>query len=434
MIVSFEEASRRAQVARCLTVSLINPHDREFYPAGTEYQTVTDLFTSPDTNPTGLVQMQAGYGTEAGTGPVVPWDENALKDPPSYGYPTLPPNYETRDQLQNKPSTQVFIHDFSEGVWGGATNDPSQNNATVERYPSPRPELKFGIAKMPFSYWQRGLDSYTQVMEIVDVQIGRVLDQLQELPRSVVDNTVIVFASDHGDYSGAHGLLQGKMGSVYEEAYHIPLIVVDPSSRFTGDIEKIRTGLTSSIDFSTLLVSIGNGGTRDWMTGDLAQIYGDRHDMISMLNSADAPGRPYILQATDEVVPDYFNFNAAATHVLGFRTSEYKLGVYTKWIPLTSRIIAPSIELEFYDYSTSGGQLELTSTPEDPRVQGLLSNLLVNIIPNELEATLPGTLGIQQEISKIAHLAFRELIQLQPAGVWMGGHGLQTLLGFGLEF
>jgi uncharacterized sulfatase len=92
--------------------------------------------------------------------------------------------------------------------------------------------VNYGVAKMPFSYWQRGLDSYTQVMQIVDAQIGSVLDTLHSLPTNVWQNTVVVFASDHGEYSGAHGFVQGKLGTVYEEAWHIPLIVVDPSDRF----------------------------------------------------------------------------------------------------------------------------------------------------------------------------------------------------------
>ena len=165
----------------------------------------------------------------------------------------------------------MFIHDFQQGVWGGATDDKTQDTPSIEQYPNPRPNenLQLGIAKMPFSYWQRGFDSYTQIMQIVDGQIGRVLKALHSLPDSVaVENTVIVFASDHGEYCGAHGMLQGKMGTVYEEAWHVPLIVVDPSGRFTDDIGDIRNGLTSSVDLLNMLVSIGYRSTNEWMKQD----------------------------------------------------------------------------------------------------------------------------------------------------------------------
>ena len=421
----------------CLTVSLVNPHDREFFPAGTEFKTYMDLFADPNVNPTKLNPISPYSGPDY-YGPVVEWEQNELKSPNSYGYPVVPPNWEDAGSIAGKNlKTQTLIREFQQAVWGGITDDPSQNTATIEQYPNPTPniDLNFGVAKMPYSYWQRGLDSYTQVMEKVDGQIGNVLDAVENLPPDVRENTVIVFASDHGEFSGAHGFVQGKLGTVYEEAWHIPLIVVDPSHRFTGDIHKIRTGLTSHVDFSTMLVSIGNGGTRDWMIKDhLAQIYGDRHDMISMLKSADAPGRDYVLYATDEILPDYFNFNVAPTHILGVRTQDTKLGLYARWTPLTSRIVNSSIELEFYDYSTSRGKLELDSTPDtDSRVPGIVQELLNNIIPNQLQQPLPGRLRLQQEGAKLKHLIFREFMALQLPPTWQRG-GLQSLLGYGREF
>lgn len=418
----------------CLTVSLVNPHDREFFPAGTEFQTAMNLFA--DANPAKLQPMAAYWG-DTYEGPLVDWNVNELKSPKSYGYPTVPPNWENASSLATKPSTQAFIREFSQGIWGGVSDDPSQNTASIEQYPN---DLQQGVVKMPYSYWQRGLDSYTQVMQIVDTQIGNVLDALHELPQDVRENTIIIFASDHGEYSGAHGFVQGKIGTVYEEAWHVPLIVYDPSGRYTGDVDTIRTGLTSHVDFMPLLASIGALGTREWMTGRLAEIYGERHDMISMLKSASAPGRSYVLYATDEIVPDIFNFNfnKSPTHILGLRTEDTKLGVYSKWVPpLTSDIIPSSIELEFYDYSTTGGKLELDNlaftNPGDPRIQSTAQLLLSEIVPNELQAKLPGTLGEVQKASKIAHLLFRDFIALKPSGSWRNG-GLQKLLGYGREF
>ncbi len=369
------------------------------------------------------------------------WEKNKLKSPPSFDYPAIPPNWESRDTLAaNKPATHVFIHDFSQGIWGGITDNPSEDQARIEQYPNPSPhiDLKNGIAKMPYSYWKRGLDSYTQVMQIVDTDIGNVLDTLHSLTKDVIENTVIVFAADHGEYSGAHGMVQGKMATVYEEAWHIPLIVVDPSYRFTGDIDTTRTGLTSSVDLLNLLVSIGNRGTQDWMAGYLKEIYGDRHDMISMLKSANAPGRPYVLYATDEIVPDVFifDFNRASTHVLGLRKEETKLGVYDKWLPLTSRMIPQSVELEYYDYSTEGGRLELDNLAKngnDPRAKAEYELLVREIIPNELQEPLPPPLRTEQEKSKIAHLLYREYIAHKSLIDWLKGD-LTKVLGYGAEF
>jgi hypothetical protein len=118
----------------------------------------------------------------------------------------------------------------------------------------------------------------------------------------------------------------------------------------------------------------------------------------------------------------------------GLRTDDTKLGLYAKWVPLTSHIISDSEEFEFYDYSTALGKLELHNTAStDPRAQEMAQKLLNEIIPHQLQQPLPGRLRLQQEKSKVAHLAYRELIALQPAKVWQNG-GLQKLLGYGAEF
>jgi len=145
-------------------------------------------------------------------------------------------------------------------------------------------------------------------------------------------------------------------------------------------------------------------------------------------------GVRYVLYATDEIIPDYFNFNQAPTHLLGLRTEDTKLGLYAKWVPLTSDVISGSMELEFYDHSTIRGKLEVDDTVDtDPRVNGMVQALLNDIIPHQLQQPLPGTLRLQQEASKRAHLLYRELFKHYPAKVWQDG-GLQTLLGYGAEF
>jgi arylsulfatase A-like enzyme len=419
----------------CLTVSFVNPHDREFFPFGTEFKTFNHLFKKSTLSPGAMYP---------GNGPKVPWGKDKLKSPPEFGYPDLPPNWETEQDWagQMKPTTQKFIKDFSNLVWGGAAEDPQEQDFTIAQYPAPalnNPPL--GIPYGPFSYWRRGLDSYTQIIKIVDDQIGAVLDQLGDLPQSIVDNTIIVFCSDHGEYGGAHGLLQGKMMTIYEEAWHIPLVVVDPSGRFTGDIDDIRMGLTSSVDLLPMLVTLGNLGSTDWMSSDdLAAIYGQRHDMVSMLKSKDAPGRPYVLLATDEIVPNVYNPDSAPTHVLGFRTDEFKFGVSAPWVPLTSDIDLTLKQLEFYDYSTTRGQMELDNSLSDPRVQTTLTALVTNIIPNELQQLLPGSLldptslRAQQAVSKARHLAYRAILEnIDPQTLNANG-GIRGLLGYGGPF
>jgi uncharacterized sulfatase len=240
---------------------------------------------------------------------------------------------------------------------------------------------------------------------MVDRAIGAVI---AAIPKSQLANTVIVFASDHGEYAGAHGFMSGKILTCYDEAFHVPLIVVDPSHRFVDDIDTVRTELTSSVDMLSLLVSLGNNGSRDWMTGRLAEIYGGRHDMVPMLRSASAPGRPYLLLATDELIPAQFNTAKYPIHIVGLRTQSAKLATYSTWTPRTGQIEPGTVELEFYDYATPQGAAELANNPDDPRAQQMANILLNDLIPNELRAPLPGVLGVAQDISQTAYLLLEQ--------------------------
>ena len=443
--IAYLQTVRPTDAPWCLTVGYVNPHDREFFPAGTEFLTFTNIFSVYNqNNPNAQLSQFMDYTT---TPPIVDWDTNALKSPPSFGYPNLPPNWQDPSTYKatGKPTTHTYIQMFSAAVWGDITADQSQQAFQVLPYPDgPDGSTGYGVGYAPFFYWQRGLDSYTQITQILDQQIGLLLDQLNQLPQSIIDNTVIIFASDHGEYSGAHGLVQGKIGTVYEEATHIPLIVMDPSGRFTGDTNIIRTGLCSSVDLLNMFVTIGNKGDTTWLTkSPYNQIYNNRHDMYSMLKSRYAPGRSYLLFATDEVSPDFFNFTVplAPTNIIGFRDEGTKTGVYSDWLPATTDIDPATVQLEFYDYSTPDGQMELISNPGDPRATMEYNALVANYIPNELAAPLPGSpldpssLRFQQLKSEAQHLAFRDFIKHEPVTTWQpGGGGLRQFLGYGGQF
>ena len=72
---------------------------------------------------------------------------------------------------------------------------------------------------------KKELVAYYAMVSEVDVQIGRVLDVLEE--KNLMDNTVIVFAGDNGLAVGQHGLL-GKQ-SVYDHSVRVPLVIVAPN-------------------------------------------------------------------------------------------------------------------------------------------------------------------------------------------------------------
>jgi hypothetical protein len=120
--------------------------------------------------------------------------------------------------------------------------------------------------------------------------------------------------------------------------------------------------------------------------------------------------------------------------VLGLRTDEYKFGISAPWRPFTSDIMVTSGELEFYDYSTTGGQMELENTPRDPRAAQTLASLVSDIIPNQLQQPLPPSLRLQQFESKVAHLIYRAIVENIDSHTLDANGGIRGILGYGGEF
>ena len=71
---------------------------------------------------------------------------------------------------------------------------------------------------------RKHLHDYYACISSIDHQIGRILAALQELGE--LDNTIIIFTSDHGLAIGSHGLF-GKQ-SLYEHSMKSPLIFAGP--------------------------------------------------------------------------------------------------------------------------------------------------------------------------------------------------------------
>lgn len=65
---------------------------------------------------------------------------------------------------------------------------------------------------------------YAASVEQIDYEVGEILKALEE--QGLLENTIIIFASDHGDYLGDHNFI-GK-GTFYESSIHVPLIVHVP--------------------------------------------------------------------------------------------------------------------------------------------------------------------------------------------------------------
>ncbi len=91
---------------------------------------------------------------------------------------------------------------------------------------------------------------YAQV-SLIDKGVGRILAELERL--GLVDNTLVIFASDHGEMLGDHGLWQKS--SPYEASVRIPFLLRWPAQEPGG---QVRDPLVSLLDvLPTCLAAAG---------------------------------------------------------------------------------------------------------------------------------------------------------------------------------
>jgi arylsulfatase A-like enzyme len=340
----------------CTTVSLVNPHDINWWP---RFTTLDDLTDSPD-----------------------------------YRFTGSPPNAETAAQLlANKPRLQTALEQ------------------TIAMASGPVPNTGGPLEE---ASWAENRTMYLIYQQEVDAQIGRVLDALHARP-DLEEDTIVIFTADHGEYAGSHGL-RAKGGGAYEEAINVPLYIYDPRGQLSNG-PSTRAQLTSTVDLAPLLLTIANGSSSWRSEARYAHIAG-RGDIAQIASNPAASGRPWIAHVTDETTVEELSYtysfaNEAPHHVAAVRTPTAKYAVYSPWKDGTTEVDTSDQDFELYDYSSSGGNLELDNLAgRGSKLETELSQLLQSeVIPNEVRAPLPRRLqaaqaeGIEDFYARSAELA-----------------------------
>ena len=70
-------------------------------------------------------------------------------------------------------------------------------------------------------------DCYDDCIAFLDDQLGRLLDELRG--QGLLDNTVVIITSDHGEAFGDHGLF-GHASSLYLDEIGVPLVILSPDA------------------------------------------------------------------------------------------------------------------------------------------------------------------------------------------------------------
>jgi arylsulfatase A-like enzyme len=89
----------------------------------------------------------------------------------------------------------------------------------------------------------------------IDDQMGVLMNFLEQ--RGLLDTTMIVFTSDHGDYLGDHWM--GEKDLFHDQSAKIPLIVIDPSPAADGTRGTVCDALVEAIDLAPTFIEYFGG-------------------------------------------------------------------------------------------------------------------------------------------------------------------------------
>jgi len=115
--------------------------------------------------------------------------------------------------------------------------------------------------------WKKAVAVYWGYCTLIDDQIGMLLSALED--EGILDDTLVIFASDHGEMLGSHGLWHKMMP--YEEALRVPLAM-----RLPGTIpEGIYSGaVVSLVDVAPTILSVcGAEIPADYVGRDLSPAF-----------------------------------------------------------------------------------------------------------------------------------------------------------------
>ena len=119
--------------------------------------------------------------------------------------------------------------------------------------------------------------AYMGLIAQVDFHLGRVLDELEAMGR--MRDTLIVFASDHGEFMGDRGL--GEKELLYDEIVRVPLVIADPDPRADATRGRSEARFVEGIDvLPTIIEALGIPGAPHRVEG---------HSLLSFLRDERVP-------------------------------------------------------------------------------------------------------------------------------------------------
>ena len=103
------------------------------------------------------------------------------------------------------------------------------------------------------------LPAYMGLIKQIDDQMGLLIAFLEA--KELLDNTMIVFSSDHGDYLGDHWM--GEKDMFHQQSIRVPLIIYDPRGSADATRGLVNDHLVEGIDLLPTFVEACGGEIRE---------------------------------------------------------------------------------------------------------------------------------------------------------------------------
>lgn len=129
----------------------------------------------------------------------------------------------------------------------------------------------------------------------VDLQVSRIVDALSR--KGILENTILIFTSDHGDFMGHHRMVRKGM-FLYDVLLHVPLIFYAPG-RIGSGIKLDQ--LAQHVDVFPTLVDLTFGEKREDLPGQSLK------PLLRGEAAEDKERRVYASAAYSDLEPDYFD-------------------------------------------------------------------------------------------------------------------------------
>ena len=178
---------------------------------------------------TWCTEMALRFIAEPREGPwlmsINPYDPHPPFDPPGdylerYDAEALPPPLFRASDLERQAMFARVRSQTVEAVdptWNGRDGEVASENYESQSERGYRPPKRYNGRAAKAAYYA--------MIELIDTKFGLILDALEA--RGDLDNTIIVFMSDHGELLGDHGLMY-KGCRFFEGLVHVPMIVAGP--------------------------------------------------------------------------------------------------------------------------------------------------------------------------------------------------------------